>query len=238
MSGTQFYSATGASRLDQTRNLTENVRSLASLARTFFESIGDIQSAMVRDTVGALLPEGANIKLRRGVCSFPDASCADTRVGKLRRTAYVGEVVRMPVRFRNATSKTRRFVVAAKDPLRDSKGDDAATLRVAPEEFTLAPGEARLVDIAAPVDNKFAAGFEYATRVRIESDNCEDQFLSVCIYVAADDAGPTVDLKCPCKPPVRPLRWYHHYYCDPPQDRTAETKPPRKPVASKPRAKK
>ena len=27
---------------------------------------------------------------------------------------------------------------------------------------------------------------------------------------------PVIDLHCCCTPRARPLKWYHHYYCDPP----------------------
>ncbi|HHM05551.1 MAG TPA: hypothetical protein ENJ19_07385 [Gammaproteobacteria bacterium] len=224
MSGTQYYSARAGRGAQATRNLSDNMQTLAAAARAFFGTATEIQSAVVNEFLGTF-----NIKPGRrafkGSCDFPEPCRPDTHVGRLVRSAYPGECVRIPVKFRNATGKPREFDFRAEQPLVNSRGEQARPLKLSRTTVRLLPEQSGMTVLSVDLDDAFRTGYEYATDIIIVSEGCEPQRLKIVINVQSDDACPVIKLGCPCDPPLRPLRWYHHYYCDQPRAERTPQKP-------------
>lgn len=217
MIGSHYYSR-GGTIAARTGNLAQNVGTMGGVVREFVSAMSELQGAMLREVTASLRDLGVSgISLRHArSCSFPESVCCDPDLGVLARSAYQGELVRMPVSFRNTTGKRRSFAISVAGPFKDLQGRTAKPPTFAPASLDLDDGEAAQVVIVTPVGEDFAVGSEYSTRLLVRSEGCEDQYLTVTIRVAGD-AGPVIRLCCGCEPRLRPLRWYHHYYCDPPK---------------------
>jgi hypothetical protein len=226
MTGTRYYSRSGGAIAARTGNVIQNVGAMGGILRDFAAATTELQGAILRDLTATLRDIGlSGISLRHArSCSFPEAVCCDPDLGVVTRDAHQGETVRIPVRFRNTTGRHRSFTIAVAGPFKDLQGRAAKEPTVTPTSFDLDDGEASQVVVATPVGDDFAVGSEYSTRLIVRSEGCEDQHLTVTIRVSTD-AGPVIRLCCGCEPGLRPLRWYHHYYCDPPKRAPQQQEP-------------
>lgn len=217
MSGTRYYSSSGGALAGRAGNLTQNLGAMGGILREFASAMTEMQGAVLREVVAGLRETGLpqpSLRHARS-CGFPESAACDPDLGALVRDAYRGETVRMPVRFRNTTGKRRTFQVSLADTFRDSQGRVAKSPSVEPQTLNLDDGEIGQVVVSSVVDDSFAMGSAYSGRLFIRAEECEDQYLTVTIRVSCEE-GPVIRLCCPCDTKVRPLRWYHHYYCDPP----------------------
>lgn len=217
MSGSRYYSSSGGALSGRAGNLTQNLGAMGGILREFAGAMTEMQGAVLREVVAGLRDAGLpqpSLRYARS-CGFPESTGCDPDLGALVRDAHRGETVRMPIRFRNTTGKRRTFGVSFADTFRDSQGRVAKTPSLEPQTLGLDDGEIGQVVVSAVVDESFAMGSAYSGRLFIRAEECEDQYLAVTIRVSCDE-GPVIRLCCPCDAKVRPLRWYHHYYCDPP----------------------
>lgn len=96
-------------------------------------------------------------------------------------------------------------------------GEAGGAVSFAPSSITLDPGEVGLVRAAVDAA-RHVEGRDYASRVELNAEHCETQTLTMMVTVRRpEEDAPVVDLTCCCHPRPRPLRWYHHNYCDPPE---------------------
>jgi hypothetical protein len=153
-----------------------------------------------------------------GVCATPKDLCDDPCVGTIVRTAHVGERIRIPIRVRNRSRKARRYRFAPQ-PLRSASGDSPPGFSLAPTELTLAPAQMGMVVATVDLAQGYQAGTDYRSHVFVSSEGCDQQYFCVTVRTLSDDAGPAVELTCPCRPKSRRVHWYHHFYCDPPEKR-------------------
>ena len=217
----QQFSRAGSRGLDQARLLAGNLQGLALATQQFVSAVSQIQSAVTDDALRSLrgaIERNTPIRLRSGrACDRPEAVCCDPHLGTVTRPARLGETVRLTAKLRNGTGKSRTFTIKADQPLRNSRGETAGAAKVEPASLTLAPGETRLITATVAVGDGFSTGFTYATDVTVETEGCDPQRLPIAVAVESDVAAPLVVLCCGCEPPVRPLRYYHHFYCDKPR---------------------
>jgi hypothetical protein len=220
MSGTRYHAGGGGAMAAQAGNLVQNLGTMGGALRDLVGTITELQGVVLREVSAGLRDAGLpSLSLRNArSCAFPEYARCDPDLGALVRDVQPGETVRMPVRFRNTTGKRRTFAFAFAGPLKDSQGRTAKPPALTPASLDLDDGEVGRVLLATPVGDEFAVGAEYSTRLVVRAEECDDQHLTVTIRVACDD-GPVIRLCCACDPKVRPLRWYHHYYCDPPPKR-------------------
>ena len=102
-------------------------------------------------------------------------------------------------------------------------GESKAT--VVPSTGELDAGEVAVVAVHVEAAEQ-RSGVTYEGVLRIRAESCDDLRLSISVLIEEPkDSVPLVDLHCCCHPKVRPLRWYHHYYCDPPARDTRDERP-------------
>ena len=218
MTATRYHSRSGGSFAARSGNIVQNIGAMGGVVRDFMAATTELQGAILRDLTSALRDIGLpGISLRHArSCSFPEYVCCDPDLGTVTRDAHQGEELRIPVSFRNTTGRRRSFAIAVAGPLKDLQGRTTKAPSVTPTSFDLDDGEAAQVVVATSVGEEFDAGSAYSTRLIVRSEGCEDQHLTVTIRVSCD-TGPVIGLCCGCEPKLQPLRWYHHYYCDPPK---------------------
>jgi hypothetical protein len=230
MSGTRYYATGGGQLGARAGDLAQSLGTMGGMLREVLSAAGELQGAVLREVAGTLRASGLpqpSLRYARS-CDFPDYACCDPDLGTVHRDAQPGETIRMPLRFKNTTGKARAFTLELAGELKDSRGRTVKALQVTPERLELDDGETGLVLLQAVIGDEFAAGTTYRTRLRVKAEDCEPQHLTVSISVALDE-GPVIGLCCGCDPKVRPLRWYHHYYCDPPRQRQPDRPQPSRP---------
>lgn len=219
MTSTQFYrpGPMSAGSSGPLPALGQNLQSLTALSQDFWLSIFDLSTNLVEDSLqmmGSAAPCRPRMRPRQRICEIPQYPCPNPRLGTVVREAYVGEQIRVPLRLKNKTRKVRTFQFTAQ-PLLNVRGEPGATLDLNPTEYTLEPGEVKLVDTRLSVSpNQFQPGFDYTGNIVITSEKCDPQILKFTLRVKSEDAAPVIKLGCPCDPPVRRVNWYDHFYCD------------------------
>lgn len=131
--------------------------------------------------------------LRLSVCPRPDVHDCDPRLGTVTRDAYVGEVIRIPVRLRNRSGTGRRLILTA-GPFTTGDGVTAPAPTVDPG-IVLMGTESGLVTVAIDVTPAFGPG-EYVAVVTVASKCCDPQELRVRLRVRPDGRCPTLDVCC------------------------------------------
>ncbi|MFL6200155.1 MAG: hypothetical protein ACJ76J_13330 [Thermoanaerobaculia bacterium] len=187
------------------QGLGHNLRSFTAATADLLTAAGAAGRAVLGETMRSLPPR---------TCAFPPAHCPDPCVGTIVQEVFAGEVREVPIQARNGTNAPRTYTFHIDRPLRNSRGDEAGVPNLAPPQLSLRPGETGLVRLRLNVGESFHPGFSYSTEAVIASRGCADQLLEIQVLVLTDDGGPGIALGCPCDPPVRPLLWYHHFYCD------------------------
>jgi hypothetical protein len=131
----------------------------------------------------------------------------------LRKVACEPGQVPLAFRVRN-TSKERRTFSLTATPLACSRTAQLGTVALSPSHMDLAAGQTAV--IMATVDARAQHRGETASAVvEIASEGCDTMSLMLAIDMEREAEMPVVDLHCCCSARPRPLRWYHHYYCDP-----------------------
>ena len=225
MTGTQFYrNGRTASDRRSLSNIGQDLSSLTSLYQKFWLSTFDLGANLFDDTVqlmGSTEPSRTILRAMkpRRLCEVPLASHPDPFLGEIVREAYVGESIRVPLRVKNRTRKTRVFQFAAEQPLKNVQGEEGGALKLDTTQYTLVSLETRVLNATLDVSSEsFKPGFDYKTKIVITSEKCEPQILGFTLRVLSEDAAPLIKLSCLCHPPVRQIHWYDHFYCDVQED--------------------
>lgn len=219
MSTTTYYatsdSRTAASDLGrglkdafgQAQTIVRAVRDIATLA-------GTAQSGAMRRAFavgGVQLPMPSLRKASS--CGLPACDCPSPDLGEIRKVVEDGKEVRLRFRVRN-TSRSRRTYTLSASPVSGSGGQPGGALVLTPASVDLDPDETMVVQAQFGASN-YERGLDYSSTVVVSAPNCEPMRLRLTVMVEREnEATHTVDLFCCCKPRVRPLNWYHHYYCD------------------------
>lgn len=213
------YSKSGrglALNTDAMGQLGRQVRVLAAAAGALSETLAETQRDQARDLFERLgLPMPSLARARS--CKTPDCGCegghASGGLGTLRQVLDRAEVAHFTVKLRNTDCEKRSYV------LQSDKSEGVPELMTNPSAVTLEPGQSAVVQIIADA-SKLGYGQTLRQSLRVQSDNCAPQILEVEVSVERPpEVVPTLDLTCCCDTGMRPQKWYHHYYCDPPKGR-------------------
>lgn len=196
---------------------------LAALTHEFLSTASDLGIALADETFALITSSEPGHTLfkalkRKSICSVPTYKCPDPCLGEILRKAYIGERIRVPVKFKNVTKKSRIFGFAAPNPLKNIKGNTAESVSLDVLQLSLDSCQTGILNLTLDVSDNFEPGFDYTTKIDITSDDCDPQFLIFTLRVLSEDLAPLVPLDCPCCPPVRRTHWSEHFYCDKPQD--------------------
>jgi hypothetical protein len=232
MANTSFSAFSGnRATLD---NLSANIDAVTRQARVIANSVTEISRSMTPTAVpsmrefldsiglrGLPLPSLANAR----TCTLPSCDCPAPDLGEVRRVAERADDLNFSVRFRNTTDKARDFAFEAGE-LQAEDGKDGGSMTLSTKSVALESGATAVIQVAVG-GRQFRPDVDYCGQIRINAKNCETMHLGVCVRIqTVVERVPTIDLHCCCEPRLRPLRWYHHYYCDPPR----ETRPTAQPV--------
>lgn len=219
--GSTIFSAGGGQAA--IANFAANLDAISRQARIIVDSAGEIGRSLnpggrpslrqLLDSMGlsALpLPSLQNAR----TCAVPSCDCPPPDLGELRRLVDRPGPVQIAVRFRNTSKKQRIFDLSAGE-LVDAGGTVAGKMSLEPAQVTLEPGQTTALHITAELRD-MQPGVDYSAAVRITAEHCETMYLGVVIRLQPEiERVPVIDLHCCCDPRLRPLKWYHHYYCDP-----------------------
>ncbi|MXP42841.1 hypothetical protein [Allopontixanthobacter sediminis] len=214
-------------------NLSANIEAVTRQARVIADSVTEIGRNMtpaaapsmreLLDSVGLRglpLPSLANAR----TCSLPACECPSPDLGEVRRVAERADDLNFSVRFRNTTGKARDFAFDGGE-LHAEDGKGGGTLTLSAKTASLESGAATVMQVAVE-GREFRTGVDYCGQIRIRAKECETMYLGVCMRIQhVVERVPTIDLHCCCESKSRPLRWYHHYYCDPPAQPEPKPRP-------------
>ena len=133
--------------------------------------------------------------LRLSVCPQPVRHECDPHLGTVSRDAYVGEVLKIPVRLQNRSGRTRVLALSA-GPFRTGNGQVATAPTLSPAALDLSETESGLVLIGVDVTTAFATGYEYTTALVVSSRCCDPQELRVRLRVRPDGRAPSYGVCC------------------------------------------
>jgi hypothetical protein len=232
VSTTTYYASmeTRAARSGLTRNLEATIVQAQGIGRAVREiaaiAIGT-QDAALRQAMGAMglrgLPRPS--LARASSCGLPSCECPSPDLGEIRKVIDEPRLVSLAFRVRNTSKERRIFTLAAK-PVMSEDGKPGGSITLVPASVELEPGEVEMVRVQIDAV-RHEVGLGYNSIVTIASRNCEDMHLGVGVLVEREiDCAPLVNLHCCCHPRPRPLRWYHHYYCDPQEKPQGDQVPP------------
>lgn len=223
MSTTTYYasmeSRTAGSGL--ARNLEAAVAQAQGIGRAVREIVAiaaETQDSALRRAMGTLgLPNLPRPSLAKASsCGLPSCECPSSDLGEIRKVIDQRRPVSLAFRVRNTTKERRVFTLAAK-PVMSADGRPGGRIALAPASVDLEPGEVEMVRVEIDATGH-DVGLNYTSIVTVASRDCEDMHLGVSVLVEHEvDSAPLLNLHCCCHPRPRPLRWYHHYYCDPRQ---------------------
>jgi hypothetical protein len=215
----------GSDMTDTFAGMVRQLRVLGSVALGMADKMRDAQNETVRDlfkNLGLPMPSLS----RAQTCRMPDCGCDDASgdLGTIRRELDRPEVATFSVTLRNRDCTARTYRIDG-GPLSSGNPDNAPEIQVDPASVTLQPGERAQLRIAADA-SKFPFGTHATGQVTVRAEDCTPMYLTVGVAVVRPyDPIPTIDLHCDCKTGMRPQRWYHHYYCDPPKGRKVDAPP-------------
>jgi hypothetical protein len=216
------YSASTPNRATIT-NLAGNFDSIVKQARVIAGAMGEIGASLgggkplsarqMLDSIGLKdVPLPSLAKARS--CGVPACHCPSPDLGEVRQVIERSEQTEFAVRLRNTTASKRTFQLSA-GKLQAENGQGEGAMSLSDSEVALDPGQFKVVRIAVDA-SKFPAGINYIGAIQITATDCEVMYLGVVVLVQPQtEVIPVIDLHCCCHPKARPLRWYHHYYCDP-----------------------
>jgi hypothetical protein len=207
-----------SAKTDLTRSLGAAVDQVQAIGRATGKLVGaatDAQGGALRQAMRAVgikalpMPSLSNAS----ACGLPRCDCPPADLGEIRKVVDRAEEVRIAFRVHNTTRARRLFRLNAR-PIASPSGQAGGAITVTPAQVDLDPGEFQTVQVQVDA-RQHKSGADYRSVIDIASERCETMHLGVSVEVADEDDAPTIDLHCCCEPRVRPLRWYHHYYCDP-----------------------
>lgn len=212
------------------KQATVIARSIGDLVGTIGDTLGGAQPASVRELLDSLglaaVPLPSLAKAR--TCGTPACDCPSPDLGEIRRVIERPDRIEIAVRLRNRTSRPREYTLEAGE-IETAEGQKAGALVVAPAVVKLEAGEVTVVRVAVDA-SKFETHADYGGTIKVSAEKCEPMRLGVVVRIEPEVAVvPVVDLHCCCTPKLRPLRWYHHYYCDPAPERQPDDRQPRPP---------
>ncbi|MBF2002719.1 MAG: hypothetical protein IGS38_18590 [Synechococcales cyanobacterium M58_A2018_015] len=221
MTGLSSYTQSASSRCHPLSKKPYKTYDLAALTYEFFSSASDLGTALVDETLALMTqtePGHTLLKAmkRKSICSTPIYQSPDPCRGEIERKVYRGEQIRIPIKFKNISKKSRIFEFAAPHPFKNAKGDTAELLSLSATHLSLDAAETGSLVLMLDVSESFQAGFDYAAKIDVTSEGCDPQYLIVILRVLSDDLAPLVPLDCPCCPPVCRTHWSEHFYCDTP----------------------
>lgn len=221
MSTTTYYASmeSRTARSGLTRNLEAALVQAQGIGRAVREIATiaiETQDSALRQAMGAIglqgLPRPSLAKASS--CGLPSCECPSSDLGEIRKVIDQPRRVSLAFRVRNTTKERRVFALAAK-PVMSEDGKPGGGITVVPASVDLEPGEVEMVRVEIDASGH-ETGLGYNSIVTVASRKCEDMHLGVSVLVEREiDSAPLVNLHCCCHPRPRPLRWYHHYYCDP-----------------------
>ncbi len=191
-------------------------RRTSSLFGALGETV-DRQGAVLGDALrafGERLPKPS--LSRANACGGPKRKpCPPTHRGTISRVIEVAGKTTIEVRLRNRSNAVRTYGLSA-SAVRGEAGEVGGAVTVTPAQVVLHPQESALVRVHVDA-TKHVLGRTYSTHLDLRAEACPPQSLTIGVTVrpAVAEDPPVVDLHCCCCPPVRPLNWRHHYYCDP-----------------------
>ena len=216
------FSTTGPARA----NLASSVDAMFKQAKVIGRAVGEIGNALGGQQVPSARQFLDSLGLRSiplpslaraRACGVPSCCCPSPDLGEVRRTADRPEKLTFGVRVRNTTASQRTFSLEP-GRLTSETGADGGAIALSANAVTLETGASAVVQVTVD-GSEYTRGVDYVGAIRVASKDCETMTLGVRVTIELEDQSvPVVDLHCCCHPRVRPLRWYHHYYCDPPQD--------------------
>lgn len=217
MANTEFSSLSGSAiRLNSRsfQNLGKQLRLIGQAATEIGETVTSSQREQTKALFASIGLPMPSFK-RASSCRMPECcDTADTYLGRLSSELDRPEVARFTVNLRNDDCVDRTYQIEA--PKR-SDNDNEPQVVVTPTSVVLEPGESQEVQILVDA-SKSEYGTSSCSTVKVTGKDCMTQFLEVCVdVVRPNQYVPTIDLHCICKTDMRPKKWYHHYYCDPPK---------------------
>jgi hypothetical protein len=191
--------------------ILDGARDVARAATRLLEPGARPRSAVARAVRQLRLPRPS--VANASACGLPRCDCPSTDLGELRKVACEPGQVPIAFRVRNTTRARRTFSLTA-SPLACARTAQLGTVTLSPSYVDLAAGQTAV--IMATVDSSGQHRGETASAaVEIASEGCDNMSLMLAIEIEREAEVPVVDLHCCCSARPRPLRWYHHYYCDP-----------------------
>jgi hypothetical protein len=204
-------------------NLTGNLDAIVKQARVIAGAVGEIGASLggakplsarqMLDSIGLKdVPLPSLAKARS--CGVPACHCPSPDLGEVCKVLERAERTEFAVRVRNTTSNQRSFQLSA-GKLQAENGQGEGVMSLSDSEIALEPGQFEVVRITVDA-SKFPTGIAYIGAIQITAKDCETMYLGIVVRVQPQtEVIPVIDLHCCCHPKARPLRWYHHYYCDP-----------------------
>lgn len=191
--------------------ILDGARDVAKAATRMLEPGARPRSAVARAARHIRFPRPSIANA--SACGLPRCECPSTDLGELRKIACEPGRVPVAFRIRNMTRARRTFHLTA-TPLASSRTAQLGTVALSPAEVNLAAGQTAVIMATADAQAQHR-GETASAVVEIASEGCDTMSLMLVIEMEHEAEMPVVDLHCCCGATPRPLRWYHHYYCDP-----------------------
>jgi len=208
----------------------KQVQAIGRAAESIANEFGGLQAPSLRDALDSIGLRGLPLPslARARACGTPECHCPSPDLGEVRKVVDRPEKVSVGFRFRNGSGARRTFDLQA-GSITAETGEAGGAVAVSPNSLDLGPGEIGVVRVDVDA-SQHRRGVDYVGAVKVSAKSCEDMTLTVVVAVEPEtDVLPIVDLHCCCHPKVRPLRWYHHYYCDPPPEDRQPNRSPNNP---------
>jgi hypothetical protein len=199
---------------DRGQSLVHNVREISALAA----EIPSVALRAIAEGIGLDRLPRPSIA-RASACRIPQCQCPSADLGEIYKEADRPEVVQLSFRMRNNGQSHRTYALSAQ-PAVAALGGAGGPVLVTPASVALEPGE--VATIVVTVDaSAHEDGAEYTSAVAISADGAAARFMQVGVLIRRKpDYAPIIDMHHGCGP--RPLRWYHHFYCEPPKGRRVD----------------
>lgn len=204
----------------------KQIQVIGRAAGAIANEISGLPTVSLRQTLDSLglaaLPLPSLARAR--ACGTPECHCPSPDLGEVHKVIDRPERTEIGVRFRNNSGARRTFELKAGALIAET-GEPGGDMTLSAPSLELDPGKIGVIRVQVDA-SKHRRGVDYVGAIKASSKDCEDMTLTIAVSVEPEsDTLPIVDLHCCCHPKLRPLRWYHHYYCDPPQ----EQRPPNQP---------
>ncbi len=183
--------------------------------------------------VSALQPTAGTFSRRATPCCPPEVVCPPECLITIARRAHAGEVVLVPFKVRNTTSKARQYKVGVR-PLKDEHGNAAPSQpTVDKTNLQLEPHESTLVEMRLDLSQGYKAGQNFSTDVVVR-ENKYNQNICFTLHVEPYVNVPTAEPIDEARLDVHFVSWDKHFFCEPRRGRgDVSIRPDRPQKASK-----